>query len=487
MPSGLGQQCRAVAGKLVESNRRMAGVALRAAQSRSQITAIAELSWSSCRLAVGSGSIARLPFAAAGSRRSLLTSTGCSFDLDWRWAVPLLAVMVAEGHRLARRVVGGIAAGLVVACCGTPTALADTGVSCRQYDQSGSVPASVEPGGQALPYTIRGELCATPAELRDGSTVQLLLHGATYNHSYWDFGTIDGVRYSYARDLATAGFPTFAFDQIGTGQSTRPPSSDIDTAVAAYVEHQAVQGLRSGSITGVRFGKVIEVGHSLGSLTSWQEAITYQDVDGLIITGAVHHTTQTGLSALAMDVDPANQDPKFQGLSWSVSDPGYLTTVPGTRGSVFYNTVDADPNVIAADDNEIPFPQEAFATEAGKDTAASGQFDGLSLTSSTATQAIQVPVLIVMGANDDVFCGPDSQGVNFDCSSGTAIARQETPYYSARAQLEGCSVPYAGHDVSLHLDFLVEEAAAAVWSYHFVGQHGTFGSGQLPKACGWSG
>ena len=66
----------------------------------------------------------------------------------------------------------------------------------------------------------------------------------------------------------------------GTGESSTPPSGQITIDTAAFIAHQAVQGLRDGSIVGVRFGKVIEVGHSLNSIAVWQEAITYHDVDG---------------------------------------------------------------------------------------------------------------------------------------------------------------------------------------------------------------
>jgi pimeloyl-ACP methyl ester carboxylesterase len=444
---------------------------------------------------VGGAGIALLVCCLLGSDLSLAEScracrfpSSASVRLYWRQVVQLLPRNVAPGHRLARLALALVAVGLMAAASGAPAvAQASTGVTCQIYSQRGIVPAAIDPSGQPLPYTIVGELCASPAELHNGTTVQLLLHGATYNHSYWDFGTIDGVRYSYARDLATAGFPTFAFDQIGTGQSSHPVSSDVNTAVAAYVEHEVVQGLRNGSVTAIKFGKVIEVGHSLGSLTTWQEAITYQDVNGLIITGAVHHLSQLGQTGLSQDVSLASQDPKFAGVSWSVNDPGYLTTLPGTRGSLFYNSADADRRVIAADDNETPFSQETFANEPGKDALSQGQLDSLSLVSSTATQAIHVPVLVIMGSKDAVFCGLDPQGVNFDCSSGTAIAQQEAPYYSPQAQLEACAVPNAGHDISLHLNFIIQELAAAAWSYHFVGQDGTVGSGRLPQACGWTG
>jgi hypothetical protein len=44
---------------------------------------------------------------------------------------------------------------------------------------------------------------------------------------------------------------------------------------AAVAAHRVIHGLWTGSATGIRFGKVIEVGHSLGSVVVWQEAINY--------------------------------------------------------------------------------------------------------------------------------------------------------------------------------------------------------------------
>lgn len=162
-----------------------------------------------------------------------------------------------------------------------------------------AIPVALAPG-QAATATVSGELCATPAELRAGTTIQLLVQGATYNHDYWDFGTVHGKEYSYARDVAAHGFPTFAFDGIGSGRSSHPPSEQVTVQSAAYVAHQIVQGLRSGSITGIQFGKVIIVGHSLGSTAVWEEAISYADVDGVIITGAAHSITTKFLTAHAL-------------------------------------------------------------------------------------------------------------------------------------------------------------------------------------------
>src|SRR5271165_1120298 len=131
----------------------------------------------------------------------------------------------------------------------------DNAVMSRHF----TIPVALAPGKPAS-YTISGELFATEDELVAGTTVQLLVAGATYTHDYWDFGTVDGRRYSYARDVAAHGFPTFAFDEIGSGNSSHPPSDLVTIQSAAFVAHQLVQGLRNGSITGIQFGKVIIVG-----------------------------------------------------------------------------------------------------------------------------------------------------------------------------------------------------------------------------------
>jgi hypothetical protein len=57
----------------------------------------------------------------------------------------------------------------------------------------------------------------------------LTLRGDLNTHDYWDFGTVDGRRYSYARDVAARGFPTFAFDEIGSGNSSHPPSTRVSS------------------------------------------------------------------------------------------------------------------------------------------------------------------------------------------------------------------------------------------------------------------
>ena len=66
-------------------------------------------------------------------------------------------------------------------------------------------------------YHVVGWLCYT-GSLNQYQLVQLLVHGATYDHSYWDFPYQPGT-YSYVKAMAKAGYATFIFDRIGNGES----------------------------------------------------------------------------------------------------------------------------------------------------------------------------------------------------------------------------------------------------------------------------
>src|ERR1700681_84075 len=211
--------------------------------------------------------------------------------------------------------------------------------------QSFNVPVALG-AGQSLQYTIYGELCnplTGPAH-----TVQLLVPGATYGHVYWDF-PYEPQMYSYVRALNAAGYSTFNIDRIGSGQSSHPLLNVVDVTMEtdAYVTHEIVQDLRNGSIGSQKFTRVLIVGHSLGSAVVWIEAGTYHDVDGVIITGLVHHLNTTKLVGVFSSFYPALLDPRFSGHGYGAE---YLTTEPGTRASDFYYQPGTDPNVIATDE-----------------------------------------------------------------------------------------------------------------------------------------
>jgi pimeloyl-ACP methyl ester carboxylesterase len=136
------------------------------------------------------------------------------------------------------------------------------------------------------------------------------------------------------------------------------------------------------------------------------------------------------------DSYPAFLDPKFASAGL---DPGYLTTMPGTKGDVFYYTPNADPSVIALD-------------EELKDTFTTTELaEGTPLISSpppatAPSRAITVPTLVVLGDHDNIACGPPE---GLDCTQ-TNVTAQEAPYYSPQAHMQVTIIPETGHDIQLH-------------------------------------
>lgn len=303
-----------------------------------------------------------------------------------------------------------------------PQAAAASPVRCSEIDLPVSVPTPRE--------TVHGQLCMLAGSAP--TTVQLLIPGGTYNSVYWDF-PYEPQRYSYQRDMASHGYATFVVDQLGTGQSTKPPSAILLSSVEAAAMHQVVGHLRAGRVGGVRFDRVVLVGHSLGSGIATLEAATYHDVDGVILTGATHQQPPVSLAKIfATGVHPVTLDPR---LSKNGSDPGYITTKPGQREALSYSTRNADPQVIATD--------EATKDQASLAAIATGEVLGLL---GPTSLLIDVPVLVAVGEKDIVFCG----FLGRDCSSAEALRRGESLYFGPAAELSTYVLPESGHAMALH-------------------------------------
>jgi pimeloyl-ACP methyl ester carboxylesterase len=316
---------------------------------------------------------------------------------------------------------------------------ADT-AQCQTY----SVPVTLSELNPTV-YHVQTWLCAQGN--LEGKTVQVLVHGFSYDHTYWDF-PYQQPTYSYVQSATDAGYATLNLDLIGVGQSDHPLPELVNLQANSYVIHQIVQQLRAGSIGGTSFSKVITVGHSLGTLYTWHEASTYADVDGMMATGLMHSPTP-GILNLALSMYPAILDPKFSSSGLPV---GYVTTQPNTRGSSFYYASNANAQVIALD-------------ETLKETGTDGALSTSSLAVlPTVTQAIHVPVLVAVGQKDSFFCN-----FLFSCANGTALVQREQSNYSADTCLEGYSLTNGGHDINLHLNAGSWFSAANDWANRRVG------------------
>src|SRR5260370_26707114 len=140
-----------------------------------------------------------------------------------------------------------------------------------QYEEV-YVDVALDPGRpQDRSHRIYGKLCS-PAQ-GPSSTIQLLIHGATYGSIYWDFPS-QPQTYSYVDAMARAGYSTFTYDRIGAGRSSYPSSKEITIPSDAFVVHQLVQDLLAGRIghTQHKFARVVLVGHPVSTINAAVES-----------------------------------------------------------------------------------------------------------------------------------------------------------------------------------------------------------------------
>jgi pimeloyl-ACP methyl ester carboxylesterase len=161
-------------------------------------------------------------------------------------------------------------------------------------------------------------------------------------------------------------------------------------------------------------------------------------VDGVILTGFLH-AAGPDFASLGPIIYPANNDPRFAGQNLP---DGYLTTLPGTRSPLFW-LPNLEPGVMAA--------EELF-----KETITTGELNTFPplVFSPNNAQGIHVPVLIVIGQYDNIFCTPPQ------CSE----AQVEPTYYAPEAQVEVKVIPRGGHALNLHRNAPSVFATVLEWS-----------------------
>jgi hypothetical protein len=113
----------------------------------------------------------------------------------------------------------------------------------------------------------------------------------------------------------------------------------------------------------------------------------------------------------------------------------FQTPRPGTHRSLFYAPgTDVDPRIIERD-------------EATKGTYTLEEIDNLPLVLSTRLQ-VDVPVLLVNGTLDGIFCSQSPLDLGTDCSSEARVVAQERPYFPDAPSVSAILVPGLGHDLN---------------------------------------
>jgi pimeloyl-ACP methyl ester carboxylesterase len=334
-----------------------------------------------------------------------------------------------------------------VVTLGSSSAAAATAVNERNqlHCSRSSLPVTLA-AQETTTYQVVGWLCARGRA--QGKTVQVLVSGLTYDHTYWDLPYRPNT-YSYVRAATDAGYATFNLDRIGVGESDRPSADRVTVATEAYVTSEIVQALRRGEVGGTSFKKIIGVGHSLGA-AMWMYA-TKAEVDGLILIGYLHQPNVPQQVAIGASLYAAPSDARF---STATMPAGYLTTRPGTRAGDFYNTGYLDQAVLALD-------------EKLKQTTTSGERATLNLARDPQySRAIRVPVLLAVGQQDALAC---SVAAGLSCTNSEAIRNREQPYYSPQTCLSISLIARAGHSSNLHLNAHQWSDTALQWANYRVG------------------
>ncbi|AKT43324.1 alpha/beta hydrolase [Chondromyces crocatus] len=291
--------------------------------------------------------------------------------------------------------------------------------------------------GATQDHEIAADLCVPSGAVRE--TALVTIHGVTYSTLYWDF-PYEPERYSFVRRANEAGYATLNFDRISSRDSSRPVSLQVTLTSQAYIHHQLVSALRSGEF-GPAFSKVVLVGHSLGSVLSLAQSAWYGDVDGLALTGFLH-MVGAGFPIGLLNLVPAVTEPRFASLGL---DLGYVTTRAGARGSTFYHLPNADPAVIAVDEQN---KEVLSLTELAEFPV---------VASPLVSLQVKVPVLNVIGRHDALFCGLTPCGTPLSGTSTEPLA------YGPAAELEQVVIPSAGHDLNLQRNAPVTYAAILSW------------------------
>jgi pimeloyl-ACP methyl ester carboxylesterase len=279
---------------------------------------------------------------------------------------------------------------------------------------------------------IKVERLSFPVTLSDGSAAQvtgylyykgsynnrtllLALHGATYNHGYWDVPTINGHEYSFARYMAERKYAVLAIDQLGTGESTRPADGDLLTLdQTASAVHQVITQLRAGEGgVGYAFERVVTVGHSLGAINAIYEQGTYHDADAVVSTGMGHVPHELPVPAEIIG---------------ELLQHEYAMAPGEARAPLFFYAPGADPDVIAYD-------RDVLADFLARGQLVTGILAGFD-TAATRVGSVTGPVLVQLG--------------EFDALYPTSYAAGEAAFFTSASGVTVQSLPGVGHNFNMH-------------------------------------
>ncbi|WPU09499.1 alpha/beta fold hydrolase [Pseudarthrobacter oxydans] len=255
-----------------------------------------------------------------------------------------------------------------------------------------------------------------PAQADKRGVLQVLVHGNSYDHRYWNAETVNGQDYSYAAYMTGQGFDVLAIDLPGVGESDRPEGHSVSLqAVGSAISDLVASLKKPDTIPGHKFDHVALVGHSMGASISVYAEARWPSADSLIVT-ATGFFPDRPRSAWAPGVREA-----------LLGDPYALVPQPGRLK--FYHAPQADPDVISYDNTVLrtPIPSGLWSDcIALQDDPKAGFAD------------VTCPIFIQLGEHDPIL--------------PARYAEEERAIYSSASDTTVDAIPDIGHSFNLHLN-----------------------------------
>ena len=220
----------------------------------------------------------------------------------------------------------------------------------------------------------------TPGSGRLG-ILQVLIHGNSYDHRYWDADPVNGHEYSFVDHMVGLGYDVLAVDLPGAGPGRRPDADGIGFAHLGEALSSAVARFRAelGAST-----KVALIGHSLGTILAVYTQAWWPVADAVVGTGV-------GFSSSLLP------SPYGSGVRERLLLEPYADWPSDLRRQSFYYEPNADPAMIEYDNDVLKtaLPRrvwaESIAVRNDRDRAGLGR--------------ITCPVFIQLGEFDPVLPG----------------------------------------------------------------------------------
>ncbi len=258
------------------------------------------------------------------------------------------------------------------------------------------------------------------------STLQVLVHGWTYNHTYWDpYGAAKQGR-SYARFMAKKGYVVLALDLLGTGESSEPNgemlnfTENVGSLIQILTQIRSQQHLQNHSIQHIAL-----VGHSGGTILSVLTAGTIPNIADFLIA--------TGWSYVPHEVFPQEI------IDAALTQTPYIRFPSELRTALFYYTPTAKPRQIAFDNSHLAdqFPHGALAQ--GVPILEALENGNIELIKAfSLVDQVKVPVLVQLG-DMDVIAKP-------------VLPEAEEEFYAGSPDVTVQVLENIGHSLNLHIN-----------------------------------